>query len=113
MKIVFTAKGNSWDSQMDPRFGRAEMFLVYDEQSDTFEEVSNKQTENMEHGVGLQSSKKMLELKADIIITGNGAGGKALDIIKETNIKIYVGAGDINVKEAYNAYKLGKLKLQF
>jgi predicted Fe-Mo cluster-binding NifX family protein len=43
---------------MDARFGRAEMFLVYDDENNTLEEVSNNETENMEHGVGMQTSKK-------------------------------------------------------
>ena len=110
MKIVFTAKGNNWDSQMDPRFGRAEMFLVYDDQSDTLEDISNKQTENMEHGVGPKTSKIMIELEANVVITGSGAGGNALEILKSTGIEFYTGAGDMTIKEAYESYKKGELK---
>ena len=113
MKIVFTTKGDNWDSQMDPRFGRCDMFLVYDEDSNSLESISNADVVNKEHGVGLQSAKKMLNLEADIIITGNGAGEKALDIFKESDIKIYVGAGDMSVKEAYEAFKNDQLKVQF
>lgn len=113
MKIVFTTKGNNWDSQMDPRFGRSEMFLVYNEQTDTFEEVLNNETESMEHGAGIQTAKKVLGLNADIIITGNGAGEKALDVLKSIGAKMYVGAGDMSVREAYDAYKANQLKLQF
>ena len=31
MKIAFTTKGAEWDSKMDPRFGRTEYLLVYDD----------------------------------------------------------------------------------
>ena len=113
MKIAFTTKGNSWDSQMDPRFGRAEMFLIYDDTTDVLEEVLNDETEAMEHGVGPQTTKKILGLGAKVIITGNGAGQKALEILKSFDLKMYVGAGDMSVKEAYEAYKADKLKLQF
>jgi len=113
MKIIFTTKGNTWDSHMDPRFGRAEMFLVYDDSNDTLQEVLNSETESMEHGAGLQTSKKVLELNADVIITGNGAGQKALEILKSVDAKMYVGAGDMSVKEAYDAFKSNKLQLQF
>jgi predicted Fe-Mo cluster-binding NifX family protein len=37
MKIIFTAKENDWNAQMDQRFGRAEMFLFYDEEVDSLE----------------------------------------------------------------------------
>lgn len=113
MKIVFTTKGESWESQMDERFGRAEMFLIYDDQNETFMAFDNKETESMGHGVGLQSSKKMMELGIETIITGNGAGGKALDILKQTDIKLYMGAGQMSVKEAYEAYKNNRLSLQY
>ncbi|MCD8480257.1 MAG: hypothetical protein LRZ88_08550 [Candidatus Cloacimonetes bacterium] len=31
MKIVFTASGEGWDARIDPRFGRTDYILVYDE----------------------------------------------------------------------------------
>jgi len=113
MKIVFTAKGKNWDSPMDERFGRMEMLVIYDEESDTLETLSNSETEAMEHGVGLQTAKKVMELKPDLIITGNGAGKKALDLLKRTHIKMYIGAADMTLKEAYEAYNNGQLKTQF
>lgn len=113
MKIVFTAKGNDWSSQIDARFGRSDMFLVYDDSTDILEVISNADSVSKEHGVGLQSAKKVLKLGADVIITGNGAGEKALDILKSSDIKLYVGAGDMSLKEAYEAFKNDRLKLQF
>lgn len=113
MKIVFTTKGDNWDSQIDPRFGRAEMFLIYDDQNDSLELVTNNETEAMDHGVGMQTSKKIINLGTDVVITGNGAGGKALDILKSTDIKFYIGASDMSVKEAYDAYKENRLNLQY
>ena len=113
MKIVFTAKGDSWDSQMDPRFGRMELLVTYDEESQTLQAATNSETESMEHGAGLQTAQKVLELEPDIIITGNGAGEKALRILKRSNLKVYVGAGNMTIKEAYEAFKADKLKTQY
>ena len=31
MNIAFTAKGKEWDSNIDPRFGRAEYILIYND----------------------------------------------------------------------------------
>ncbi len=113
MKIVFTAKGGNWDSPMDARFGRMEMLVVYDEENNKLEVISNNETDAMEHGAGLQTAKKVLDLNPDVIITGNGAGQKALDILKKSNVKMYIGAGDMSIKEAYEAFKNNKLQLQF
>ena len=33
MKIIFTAKGEDWLCPMDARFGRAEMFVMYNDQT--------------------------------------------------------------------------------
>jgi len=113
MKIVFTAKGENWDSPIDPRFGRMDILVVYSEENDKLETIKNSETEAMEHGAGLQTAKKVLNLNPDIIITGNGAGQKALEILKRSNVKMYTGAGDMNIKEAYEAFKNGTLQLQF
>jgi len=113
MKIVFTAKGSEWSSQIDARFGRMEVLVTYDEQNDKLEAVSNNETEAMEHGAGLQTAQKVLDLNPDVIITGNGAGNKALEILQKSNVKMYIGAGDMTLKEAYDAYKNNKLKTQF
>ncbi len=112
MKIVFTAKGANWDSKIDERFGRMEMLVLFDEEADTLEAIKID-TEQMEHGAGLQTAQKVLTLKPDIIITGNGAGNKALDILKRSAVKMYIGAGGMSLKEAYDAYKNGQLNLQF
>ena len=113
MKIVFTAKGENWDSPMDERFGRMEHLVVYNEESEILETMPIKDTESMEHGAGLQTAQKVLELEPDVIITGNGAGNKALDILKRSNVKMYIGAGEMSLKEAYEAFKNKKLKTQF
>jgi len=113
MKIVFTAKGSEWNSPMDARFGRMELLVTYDEKNDILTTISNSETDTMEHGAGLQTAQKVLDLNPDIIITGNGAGNKALAILQKSTVKTYIGAGDMTLKEAYEAYKNDKLKLQY
>ena len=113
MKIVFTAKGTEWNSPMDERFGRMELLVIYDEESQSLESVTNMETEAMEHGAGLQTAQKVLEYQPDVIITGNGAGRKALEILKRSNVTIYVGAGEMTLKEAYEAFKTDKLNRQY
>ena len=113
MKIVFTAQGNEWSSPMDARFGRSEMFVSFDENTNELKIITNNETQEMEHGAGLQTSKKILDLNPNIIITGNGAGEKALKVLKTSGVKMYIGAGDMTLKEAYEAFKNNKLQLQY
>lgn len=110
MKIVFTTKGENWDAMMDPRFGRSEYFLVYDEEKDELIGVDNSEIKNEAHGAGPKTAQKIFELKADVIITGNGPGGNASAVLEKAGIEIFMGAGDMNVREAYNAYKNNSLE---
>ncbi|MEA3418563.1 MAG: NifB/NifX family molybdenum-iron cluster-binding protein [Campylobacterota bacterium] len=110
MKIVFTAKGSGWDSPMDPRFGRMDILVTYDEEKEELVAVPNSETEAMEHGAGLQTAKKVLELNPDVIITGNGPGRKALEILHRSDVRMYVGAGEMSIKEAYEAFKNNELQ---
>lgn len=113
MKILFTSKGDNWDSPMDDRFGRSESFLLFDDKDNTLSFFDNSDKESMHHGAGLQASKKVMELVPDVIITGNGAGEKALAILKRSHVSMYTGAGDMSVQEAYEAFKNQNLTQQF
>jgi len=110
MKIAFTTKGTDWDSQMDPRFGRTEFILVYDEKKETFESFDNTDIENEAHGAGPKTSQKLFEMAPQVLITGNGPGGNAATVLEKAGIKIFIGAGEMKVNEAYKAYKNNSLK---
>jgi len=111
MKIVFTTKGETWESEMDPRFGRTEFFFIYNEDKDTFETFDNREIANDAHGAGPKTAQKLFELGAQILITGNGPGGNAGTVLEKAGTKIYIGASEMTVKEAYQAYKNNKLKV--
>jgi predicted Fe-Mo cluster-binding NifX family protein len=109
MKIAFTATGIEWDSAIDPRFGRTEFLLIYDEQSEDLTSLDNRSIANVAHGAGPQTAQKLLELNPEILITGNGPGGNAARALEQSGIKIYIGAGSMTVKQAYEAFKNGEL----
>jgi len=109
MRIAFTTKGKDWDSMMDERFGRTEYILVYDDEKDTMEVIDNTDVVNDAHGAGPKTSERLFKLNPDVLITGNGPGGQAAKVLEQTKISVYVGAGDMTVKEAYEAYKTNKL----
>ncbi|MEA1973774.1 MAG: NifB/NifX family molybdenum-iron cluster-binding protein, partial [Candidatus Cloacimonadota bacterium] len=104
MKVLLTAKGTEWDSKMDPRFGRTEFFFIYDEETDKVETYDNRAIANEAHGAGPKTAQKMSEYKVGVVITGNGPGGNAATVVKQMGTKVYVGAGEYTVKEAYDSY---------
>jgi predicted Fe-Mo cluster-binding NifX family protein len=109
MKIAFTTKGTTWDAEMDPRFGRAEYFLIYDKDNDELSHYDNSDASNDAHGAGPKTSQKLFELHPDVLITGNGPGGNAAAVLEKTGIKIYTGAGEMTVSEAYKAFENNNL----
>ena len=46
MKLIFTTAGNDLDALLDPSFGRARNFLLYDLDSGTSQVISNQQNLN-------------------------------------------------------------------
>ncbi|MBU1700269.1 MAG: NifB/NifX family molybdenum-iron cluster-binding protein [Candidatus Eisenbacteria bacterium] len=110
MSIAFTTQGTEWDSSMDPRFGRTRFFFVFDEKTEKIETFDNSAIEKESHGAGPKAAQKLVELGANVLITGNGPGGNAAAVLESTGIKVFVGAGEMTVKEALEAYRCGKLK---
>jgi predicted Fe-Mo cluster-binding NifX family protein len=111
MKIVITSSGSSWDDQVDPRFGRADYLLLYDEDADQLTAFDNREIRNVAHGAGPKTAQKISELNPDILITGNGPGGNAAGLLDRLNLKIYVGANGMTVHQAYESYKNNKLSI--
>ena len=110
MNIVFTTQGTDWDSAIDPRFGRTRYFFVLNEETGDVQTVDNSDIDKEAHGAGPRTSQKLVELGAEVLITGNGPGGNAAAVLKTTGVEIYVGAGEMTVKEALEAYRNGELK---
>jgi len=110
MKIAFTTKGTNWDSLMDSRFGRTAYFLIYDEENDVLSHFDNSDAAIEARGAGPKTAQKLFEFNPDVLITGNGPGGNASEVLEKIGMKIYIGAGDMTVKEAFKAYNSNGLK---
>ncbi len=110
MKIAFTAAGTTWDSMIDPRFGRTEFFIVYNDETQETTVFDNSAVKNEAHGAGTATAQKIFEIKPDVLITGNGPGENAATALKQLDMKIFVNAHNMTIKEAYDNYKNGKLQ---
>lgn len=110
MKIAFTTKGIEWESLMDPRFGRTEYILTYDEETKILSSVDNTDIEGVAHGAGTKTARVLFDIKPDVLITGNGPGENAAVVLKQFPLKIYIGAGGMTIKAAYDAYLKQELK---
>jgi len=107
MKIVITTQGDSSDSEVDPRFGRAQHFLVYNTETDTYTPVSNAQNLQAQQGAGIQAGRTVTDAGAQAVLTGN-CGPKAFRVLNEAGIKVYIGVTG-KAREAVEAFKKGEL----
>jgi len=111
MKIAITAHGEDRQATVDSRFGRADYFVLYDQEKDTWDTVPNTQNLEAAHGAGIQAGQSLAKTGANVLITGH-VGPKAFKVVNAANIAMYsLGTMDGTVEEALSAYQAGKLTL--
>ena len=113
MKVAITSSGNSLDSKLDLRFGRAGCFIVVDTESGAHEVIANEQNVKALQGAGVQAGKNVVDTGVEAVITGN-VGPKAYRTLQAAEIKVYVYPDDTaTVQEALERFKKGELQEAF
>lgn len=108
MKIAVTSTGKDLESNMDPRFGRAEYFVIVDPETMKYEVVENAQNLSLAQGAGIQAGKTIADHGVDTLITGN-CGPKAFMVLQNAGVKIIIGASG-KISDVISQYKKGELK---
>lgn len=109
MKIVVTSAGETLESNVDPRFGRAAKFVLYDTQTKKIESIDNAQNLNLPQGAGIQAAATVSRLGTEVVITGH-CGPKAFQTLTAANIQVVVGAAG-TVNQALEQYQGGLLQV--
>lgn len=107
MKISISSQGWDLDSQVDPRFGRAAQFVIYDTEASSFEVVSNSQSLNATQGAGIKAAEIMSTRGVQVLITGH-CGPKAFNALKAAGIEVISSAEGLTVAQALEKYKSGQ-----
>ena len=107
MKVVLTSSGESLDSPLDPRFGRAQKFILFDTDTNEHQVVDNSQNLNAAQGAGIQAAQNVSRLNAEYVITGH-CGPKAFRTLQAAGIKVIVGV-EGTIAEVMEKFKAGKL----
>ena len=108
MKIAVTSTGADLDTGIDPRFGRAQSFIIYDTESGDFEVLDNKQNVNAAQGAGIQAAAAVSGKGVECLITGH-CGPNAFRTLNAAGIKVFVGVSG-TVKDAIERLKKDELK---
>ena len=107
MNIAISAKGESLDSQIDTRFGRAAKFIIYDPETGEHACMDNDQNYNAAQGAGIQAAQNVINTGSEVLITGH-CGPKAFRTLSAGNVKVYT-VEQMSVREALDLFKANKL----
>lgn len=97
MITIITSRENDLKAGFDLRFGRAEWFCVFDEESKSTQFVNNE-FKDANSGAGLKAAEKAYELGAGKVISGD-FGPKAKDILEKFNIQMVILQDENNTIE--------------
>jgi predicted Fe-Mo cluster-binding NifX family protein len=107
MKIAVSTAGTTLSDALDPRFGRASGFIVYDLESGAYEHLSNRQNLQAPQGAGIQTAQNVASAGAQAVITGH-VGPKAYSALQAGGIGVYLSRAG-TVEEAVQAFREGRL----
>ncbi|MBC7107371.1 MAG: NifB/NifX family molybdenum-iron cluster-binding protein [Methanomassiliicoccales archaeon] len=107
MRICVTATGSNLESDVDPRFGRCEYFIVVDPATLEFKAEQNTGI-SASGGAGVQAAQKVSQLGVDAVITGS-VGPNAFQVLQAAGIKVYTGASG-KVRDAVKKFIENKLQ---
>jgi predicted Fe-Mo cluster-binding NifX family protein len=108
MRIAVTATGHSPSSHVDPRFGRAAWFIVYETSDGSFEVIDNGSGQAAAQGAGIQAAETLSRLGVSALLTGH-CGPNAFQALKAAGIKVHAGM-DGTVADAIERFRSGTLQ---
>ncbi len=107
MKLAVTAEAASWDARVDPRFGRAPVFVLVDTDTRELAGVDNSRGVSAGQGAGVQAAAAVCRAGAEAVLTGH-CGPKAFAALEAGGVRVFTGAAG-TVAEAVDAFLAGTL----
>ncbi len=109
MKIAVSALGDTLEGSLDPRFGRAQYFIITDlGQADIDVTVINNAASLPAGGAGIATAQLLADNDVKAVITGN-VGPNAMNVLKAAGFEIYKGTA-ATVGENIEKFKQGSLE---
>jgi predicted Fe-Mo cluster-binding NifX family protein len=88
MKISVSARGGSLDSEVDPRFGRAAVFVLFDTESGSADYLANSAQQDPRKGTGVKAAQMVAKAGVEVLITGQ-LGPNSVQVLRKSGIEIY------------------------
>ena len=107
MRIAVSASGLNLDTEVDPRFGRCQYFIIVDPDKMEFEVVENSGA-LAGGGAGVATAQMIAGKGVEAVLTGN-CGPNAFQVLSAAGIKVVIGVSG-KVRDAVQGYKVGSLQ---
>lgn len=108
MKIAISCTEKSVHASVDPRFGRAACFYIYDSDTGEYDFIDNQQSLNSPSGAGVQAAQIVVNAGVDVLLTGH-CGPKAFRAVRAARIKIFTNVSG-PIAEVISACQNGQLE---
>ena len=108
MKIAISAEGPTLEDDVDPRFGRAAGFIIYDTETKAVEYIENGAGQTAAQGAGLIAVETVSNAGATVALSGY-IGPKAFDALQAIGIGTVQDVDNRTVGEVVRAFEAGEL----
>ena len=107
MKIIITASNEDINQPFNPRFGRADTFLLFDSNSKEWSTLANPASHSS-GGAGPQAVEFTSRMGGEVVVSGR-FGPKAVTALHAAGVKAYTALTG-TVSEVLEQYLNGQLK---
>lgn len=109
MLIVISSQKPQHDSLVDPRFGRAQYFMILDTETQKWDSYPNPAVAQS-GGAGVAAAQFIIDKKADVVLSGD-FGPNASRALNGANIQMVMFTPEVDtVLSAVELFNQGKLK---
>ena len=112
MKIAISAEGPTLQDIVDPRFGRAAGFVIYDTETKAFEYIDNGAAQTAAQGAGLMAVETVVEAGVKVVLSGY-IGPKALEALQAVGLGTVQDMDNRTVGDVIDEFEAGRLTVLF
>lgn len=105
MRIAVSAMEPNLDSEINPRFGRSQYFILIDPETMEYESLTNPDAE-IASGAGISTAQFVHNKGASVVITGT-IGPKAHQALAAAGVRMLTGVSG-TVRDAVSSFKAGE-----
>jgi len=106
--ITMTSAGGL-DQPMDPRFGRAPVFLFVSGEGEEAQRTLTNEAVAAAHGAGTSAAALVAEQGAGVVISGR-FGPKAAEALQALGVEMWLAPNGLTGREALQRYREGELE---